>query len=151
MKTPTKHSSMFLFHGTSYAAIQTFFYKDFPHKKINRQRAKKKHFRPNFFKVLTQLSRASLIKNLNIFFENFGERKNWFHFEIKKRLGSDVYFPHRHMCVLCATYTDVKKVVVGDLIRKKKRLSLSSYRLSLFSWPQETSRPGHSATRFLKI
>ena len=153
MKTPTKHSSMFLFHGTSYAAIQTFFYKAFAfsHKKINRQRAKKKNiFGRTFFKVLTQLSRASLIKNLNIFFENFGERKNWFHFEIKKRLGSDVYFPHRHMCVLCATYTDVKKVV-GDLIRKKKRLSLSSYRLSLFSWPQETSRPGHSATQFLKI
>jgi hypothetical protein len=62
MKTPTKHSSMFLFHGTSYAAIQTFFYKAFAfsHKKINRQRAKKKNiFGRTFFKVLTQLSRAS--------------------------------------------------------------------------------------------
>lgn len=59
MKTPTKHSSIFLFHGTSYAAIQTFFYKAFPHKKINRQRAKKNIFGRTFFKVLTQLCASS--------------------------------------------------------------------------------------------
>ena len=112
----------FFFFTAQFMQPFKHFYKAFPHKKINRQRAKN-IFGRTFSKCW--LSCAHLNKNLNIFFENFGWRENWFHFEIaresNKKRGSDIFPTPTY--VLCATYTDVKKG--GGRLDSKKETPLS--------------------------